>query len=470
MNKILLLKDLRLMLKDLKFQIFFMILVILFLLSAISGAVTYKNLNEDYQTDLYRHQLRASDGLSFQLMQMLQSSPLNVVSKPSPAVLFSRYGNYPDKINVGIIFYTPTFHNYGTVSEDNFNLNWFFIIAILSSFIMLIMSFEAISSEKRSGTLRLLSIYGFKRQTILWHKYICYMLLYFIIIFPPALISMILFFTLSGTWSVIYMMKFVIVLLISLPFASFFVLLGIFISMLKNYRNAIVTIVFIWLLLVIIIPQSSNIIAEQVLPQKTAIEYQEMRENAHYTEWQIWDDEYDVHILDARRLREGIGVRAHQAADEKASLINQLELNENKKQVRLIRNISNISPFVQMENISEIIFDKGYYLLNFQQETAKRSINQIANLMIEQDSRDETSLHHFYKAANRDKRVLANVGGTPFSTQVFEHADLLFVTEIDTDDSLLKLVKILIRLLPILLSNLIIVIISVFYFEKLDIR
>ena len=459
------------MLKDLKFQIFFLILVILFILSAISSAVTYQNLNEEYQTDLNRHHERVSDGESMKMIDLLNNNALSVLNSPSPALLFNRFDTYPDKLRVNIMFYTPFFSNYRTtMTREVFHLNWFFILGILSSFIMLIMSFEAISHEKRAGTLRLLSIIGFKRQTMLWHKYISYMLLYFIVIIPPALVSMILFFVLTGTWSVIFMLKFLLILLISVPFASFFIWLGILISMSKNYRNAIVMVVFIWLFFVIIIPQSANIIAKHISPIKTTVEYNEMKRNAYWEEYQVWAEEYGTRVGGNGNLHDGLRARAFHACDEKMSHINQLEIDDSIRQTKIIQNISALSPFAQFEKIAEVVFDKGFYMFNYMQETAKRSIVQISNLMKEQDSRDETSLHLFYKGASGDRYVLSSIGQIPFSAQHFEHPNLLFVTEIETEDGFAKAVRVILRLLPILILNILLMFLSVVRFEKLDIR
>ncbi|MDX9977328.1 MAG: ABC transporter permease subunit [Candidatus Cloacimonadales bacterium] len=268
MNSILFIKDLKLILKDLKFQIFFVILVILFILSAMSSSVAYKNLSNDFQADYKNHNSRVHDGYYTQMMNMLSDTKITVASQASPSLLFNNYNTYPDKISTSVMFYEPFFSNYNAEQNEVFSLNWYFIIGILSGFIMLIISFEAISSEKRFGTLRLLSIYGIKRQSIVWHKYLSYLLLYLIIIIPPALVSMLLFFILTGSWSMYFMVKFVLIILLSIPFASFFIILGILISMAKNYRNSIVLIVFIWLLFVIIIPQSAYIIAKQIYPFK----------------------------------------------------------------------------------------------------------------------------------------------------------------------------------------------------------
>jgi len=470
MTTTLLIKDIRLMLKDLKFQIFFIILVILFILSAISSAVTFDNLQKEFQSDQNDHQARVADGYYTQMIKMLDGRSLHVNSRPSPAVLFSSYPSFPDKINNGVMFYTPTLTKYGTTAREVFRLNWYFILGILSGFIMLVMSFEAISAEKRAGTLRLLSIYGFKRQTILWYKYLSYMLLYLIIIIPPALVSVTIFFALTGTWSLGFMLKYLLILLISIPFASFFVLLGILISMAKNYRNAIVIVVFIWLLFVIIIPQSATIIGKQLSPTKTSIEYDQMRQQAGRDETKIWVDEYGTQVQGNGSLSDGIRAKAFYAGREKSSLVFQTELDDSKRQTLMIQNIASISPFTQFEAISEVVFDKGFYLLDHLQETTKRAISNIRNLMIEQDSHDETSLHLYYHFADSDKEAVAHRGLTPFSAQTFDQPNLLFVTEIETDEGMVKAMKILLRLLPIIILNLLLVIFCVVKLERLDIR
>jgi len=460
-------KDIKLMLKDLKFQIFFLILVILFILSSISSAVAYQNLSQGYQDGINAHQERVMSGSSTKLSRLLEDTTLRVISPPTPAVLFSSYSNDPDRVNNGVRIYDPTFWKYDTNTGKTFRLNWHFILGILSGFIMLIMSFEAISYEKRAGTLRLLSIYGFKRQTILWSKYLSYMLLYLIIIVPPALVSLVLFFTITGTWSMGFMLKFLLILLISIPFASFFILLGMLISMAKNYRNAIVMVVFVWLLFVIIIPQSANIIGKQLAPIKTSIEYRQMKDNAYMDEFRVWVDEYGSSVMGPVSLHDGLRARAWNAMDEKRSLVTQMALNDSRRQCQTIDNIANISPFTQFEKISEIVFDKGFYMFDFLQEATKRSIVQIKNLMIEQDSHDDSSLHLFYSGASHDGMI---TGLIPFSNQLFDHPDLLFVTNIETDDVQVKTMKVMMRLLPILLLNIILVVWSVVKLERLDIR
>ncbi|HOQ80554.1 MAG TPA: hypothetical protein PLH63_05770, partial [Candidatus Cloacimonadota bacterium] len=71
MNSVLFIKDLKLILKDLKFQMFFVILVILFILSAISSSVSYKNLSSDFQADYKAHVDMVNDGQSTSMMGML---------------------------------------------------------------------------------------------------------------------------------------------------------------------------------------------------------------------------------------------------------------------------------------------------------------------------------------------------------------------------------------------------------------
>jgi len=466
MNPTLLIKDIRLILKDLKFQVFFLIMIALFILSAISTAITYKNQMEEYQTNFRDYQELVKN---IRLVQMLRATPLIVTSPPSPALLFSNYASTPDMVQSGVMFFEPHLSKYGKASTETFQLNWNFILGTLVSLFMLIMSFEAISHEKRAGTFRLLSISGSKRATILWHKYFAYMLIYFIAILLSAQISLILFFAISGTWSLAYMLKFLLILLISLPFASFFILLGMFISMAKNYRNAVVVIVFVWLFFVILVPKSTDILAKQISPLKTTTEYAEERDKAWRDEYDIWSEKYGRTVTSNMFIEERLRGQAVYAADEKRSLASQKELQDSIRQAQTIRNIASISPFAQFEAISEIIFDKGFYMLAYLQDATKRSITQISNLMKEQDNRDETSLHQFYSWASSDGGALEQ-GKVIFSSQVFEQPDLLFVSTIPTDDGLVKTLKILLRLLPILALNLVLVICSVVKLERLDIR
>jgi len=470
MNTTLLIKDIRLMLKDLKFQVFFLILVVLFILAAISSAVNYKNLSQDFQASFNEHTQTVNDGESTKLLTMLRNDRLlSINSRPSPAILFSNYASFPDRVRNEVMFFNPVFERYGTTSGEVFSLNWYFILSVLSGFIMLVLSFEAISAEKRAGTLRLITVYGIKRQTILWQKYLCNMLLYLIIIIPPAMVSMVLFFALSGTWSVGFMLKFLLVLLLSMPFASFFAWLGILISMSKNYRNAIVMIIFVWLLFVIIIPQSANIIAKQLSPVKTNIEYTQMRTKAWNDEFMVWVMETQGEVAGNANIENGMRAKAVYASDEKRSTVSEMIVDDSLQRMQRRQGISNISPFAQFERISEVIFDKGYYLLDFQLQALRRSMNQIKNLMIEQDNRDDNSLHLVYRLANVDY-FRSETGKRSFTAELFEQPDLLFVTDIPTDEVLAKTVKILVRLLPILVLNVLLVVWCVAKLERMDIR
>jgi len=463
MNTQLLTKDITLMLKDLKTQIFFLIILMLFILSAISSAVAYKSVNTEFQEQLTAHQ-EAEDT---NLVYLLSSRMLNVKDRPSPAILFSSYPSHPDQINSRVTMFMPSLSKYGQTRNEVFRLDWFFILSVIASFMMLIMSFEAVSAEKRTGTLRLLSVYGIKRQAFLWSKYASYMVLYLFSIIPAALVSLILFFALTGSWSLGFMLKFLLVMLLSLPFASFFALTGIFISMLKNYRSAIVIVVFVWLFFVVIVPQAANLLARQFSHIRTNTEYSQMHNKAFQDALEVMGDDEGGNT----KLDNGIRAKAFHNADETSTLSKQIEIDENMRQTRLERAIASISPFAQYEKVSEVIFNKGLYMLDFMLETTKSTITQISNLMVQQDSSDEGSLHLFYVLAPSDMGAAMQFQGkTTFSYNLFEYPNLLFVTDIPTDDGMTKIAKILVLLLPILLLNLFLAVCSVVKLERLDIR
>ena len=477
MLSILLIKDFKLLLKDLKFQLFFLLLVALFILAAISSYVTYQAHSQEFQELSNEHIEKVNDGTSFRLRELLSRGRISVIDSPSPALLFSSYKNYHTRLTNDVLLYNPNFLRYSTTESKAFQLDWNFILGILSGFILLVLSFEAVANERRTGTLRLLSVNGCKRQIFLWSKYLSYMILYIIIIIPPALISMLLFFTLTGTWEISYMLKYFAILLLSIPFASFFVWVGIFVSMAKNYRSSIVIIVFFWLLLVVIIPQSANILGKQISEIKTSGEYIN-------TQNKIWLDEYNTL---SQKVEETESVAIAQGnyifdayyyhalpmvtADEKRNQAQLQELDDNRNQLQTIEKIAIISPFTQYEKISEILFDKGYYLMKFQEDTMKNTITQVRNLLIEQDSKDERSFHMLYRGAgNITFRGRPGQPEVAFSELIFDHPNLLFITNPPTDDAMKKTFKIILRLIPILTLNLMLVTGSVLKFERLDIR
>jgi ABC-type transport system involved in multi-copper enzyme maturation permease subunit len=470
MNKDLLLKDIRIMLKDLKFQIFFVILTVLFILSSVSSAINYQNKFDLYQEQVNSFQGRVKDGYYTKMIEMLSNNSIFLINKPGSEMLFNTYDNYPDMLTNKVDFFNPYHIQLGGSKNEVFKLNWFFILGVLTGFIMLIMSFEAMSKEKRAGTLRLLSIYGFKRQVFFWHKYISYMILFLIVTIPACILSMLLFFVLTGMWSNIAIFNYILIYLISTLFASFFILLGIFISMSKNYRSNIVMVIFIWLLFVIIIPQSANIFGKIISPLKTSIEYGSDYSTQWNNEFTEWQDKYEEKVGGNGSLEDGLRAAAVYAADEKANSESLKEINDNLKQIKTINMIANISPFGQLEKIGEIIFDQGFYLLNHQHKTIERKMTEIKNLMIEQDSKDSNSLHLFYSWANSDKYATIDQGIYPFSNQVFEQPELLLITEIETDSILAKTLKILLKLLPIIILNLIFIVANILKINKLDIR
>lgn len=470
MNIDLLIKDIRLMLKDLKFQIFFVILATLLILSSVSSAINYSNRFELYQQQVNDFQGRVQDGYYTRLIEMLSNHSIFLISKPNPGILFNTNDSYPDMLTNKVDFFNPHHIQLGGTNREAFKLNWFFILGVLTSFIMLIMSFEAMSKEKRAGTLRLLSVYGFKRQVFFWHKYLSYMIVYGIITIPACMLSLLLFFILSGLWDYTAILNFLLIYSISTLFASFFVLLGIFISMSKNYRSNIVMVIFIWLLFVVIIPQSANIFGKIISPLRTSAEYSREYQSIWSREWNEWIEKHGAKAGGNATLEDGLRATAVYNVEKEANKASLQEINDNLRQIKTINIIANISPFGQLERIGEIIFDHGFYLLNHQHNTIRRKISEIKNLMIEQDSKDPNSLNLFYSWASGDKFATMHKGIYPFSNEVFAHPELLLVTEIETDNVSLKAVKILKALIPILLLNLIFFVLNIIKLNKLDIR
>jgi len=144
MNTYLFIKDVKLLLRDHKFQIFIFIVFSLFIVSAVSSSVRYKSVSEDYQRRIEAQQSRFQGDHSLILQNMISSNNLiYVVAAPSPSVLFSSYDNFPLGMTNGVMFYEPSIF-FGEENVEVFSINWFFILGTMMSFILLILSFESV--------------------------------------------------------------------------------------------------------------------------------------------------------------------------------------------------------------------------------------------------------------------------------------------------------------------------------------
>jgi len=148
-------------------------------------------------------------------------------------------------------------------------LDFLFNIGFIVSLVAIIFTFSAISNEKENGTLSLIMSYSIPRWKILLSKTLGNYIV-FLVPFIIAVTIGILILNISGIYPILsrdMFIKFSVILIITLIFIFCIFNLGLLISSLnKNSITAMIMSLFIWVLMLLVVPKISPMIAGIVYP------------------------------------------------------------------------------------------------------------------------------------------------------------------------------------------------------------
>lgn len=446
------------MLKNLKVQIFLTLMIILFILSAVNAISTYAIKLENYQREYESRQEETAE-LAGNMLKYISLGKIYYLQKPQSVSLLKEGSGFPIIFSTDVVNFVPEFEKYAEYPKSTLRLNWSFIIGLLGSFCALIFSYDAISSEKRKGALRLQSLTGVSLKMILFSKFMSIFLLFLISLLLGVGITILIYIIYAGTFSGILLGKMLLFTLISLPFLTFFIFVGILISMSKNIQSNIVIALTIWVLFLVIIPYASGILGVYFSPLKTNQEYQEELREAWTKELNQWREKYDdeenriYKVSGTKYLHEGYRARAIYAAEERKSEVKLRQFSEMERQYQLIERIRFLSPYTLLEKIYEILLDKGYYRFQREFQQFRNRHAEIVDTLKEEDQKNERSFHMFYSWAYGEHFALRGTGEFIFSPEPYPDGDELVYSEYITEHWRGKLIKVLPLLLILALFN-----------------
>lgn len=148
------------------------------------------------------------------------------------------------------------------------NIDFMFIVAVVMSLMALLFSYDALTGEREHGTLRMMAVYPVRRAVILLGKWAGGVLSLMAPLGLSLLVSVV-YISLhprigwGGTDYGVLGMLF----LVSSFYISVFYLIGIMVSAFSRSSSAsILSALFIWVLLVLVIPNASPYVAAQISP------------------------------------------------------------------------------------------------------------------------------------------------------------------------------------------------------------
>lgn len=148
------------------------------------------------------------------------------------------------------------------------NIDFMFIVAVIMSLMALLFSYDALTGERERGTLRLIAVYPVRRAVILLGKWVGGVLSLMIPLGLSLLVSVI-YISLHPRigWGGTDYGVFGLLFLVSIFYISVFYLIGIMVSAFSRSSSAsILSALFIWILLVLVIPNASPYVAAQISP------------------------------------------------------------------------------------------------------------------------------------------------------------------------------------------------------------
>ena len=280
-------------------------------------------------------------------------------------------------------------------------LDWSYIIGLVTSFVAILLTFDAISGERENGTLALVLSNAVSRVGVLAGKFLGA----FIVIVIPLLIGVLLsalIVSLSGNVSVDGDEWARIGLMVALSFIyiALFIGLGLAISShVTHSSTSLVVLLLIWIVLVVLIPNTFGTVVSTLHTVPTQREFQEKRIAALPSETKNYHELFKYGSpTDPNPDRRALEFWADYitAPWNIETRLNDEHLDAQFAQVQFARQILRLSPTViynyGMESLARTGFGGHHEFV----KAARRYRQQFIEFIKETDSTDPDSPHIFY--------------------------------------------------------------------------
>ena len=277
-------------------------------------------------------------------------------------------------------------------------VDWAFIVRYVISFLAIALTYNAISGERESGTLRLLLANPLPRAHVLVAKYLAHLMCLVAAVTVGGLVSLLML-GLSGTIALDgrVAVTFVLFLVATAVYASVFLLLGLAISVAAGRSaTSLVTLILVWAFLIVVIPQTSRLIAVATvdtvgngwdeageLVDQTDAELKRAGVALRPLEW-ARDDGFDLEKRYARRYRQ---------LDDATNEIHRQSMRGRVERYRRARLVNSISPGFAFQYSVEGITANGIQRFEHFEPQAWGYLKTLRRFLIDRDEADPESPH-----------------------------------------------------------------------------
>ena len=333
-------------LQSLRFALTLLLVIVLMLTGSVLYIHDYRQQVADYGENVSKNMDILKEKTKKGLHAVVSFGPnLLIYRAPSP-LGFIAEGHEKDLPNA---FAVDAFELIGpqTILRRNYTLqrfdalDWVFTVGVILSFSAFAMTYDSISGEAETGTLRLCLSNSLPRATLLFGKYIGTIISLAI----PLIIGICMNTLIISLFGILpfestYWLQIGGVVLFSVLYISVFATLGLFISCLTRISSvSLVLLLLVWVCFVVFIPRTGGLIASRLaeLPNEETI-VRRANDTTHDIRKRYGEGRFSTHWSPGEPL-----TRSAKVADAQQAIYNEYR-QQQLHQVELAQNISRISP------------------------------------------------------------------------------------------------------------------------------
>ena len=404
-------------LKDAKFIFLCTLIVVAFLFNGMVYSEKYRLEWSNYQ-DGVADNTEGLDAASSSLMSVAAFNQ-NVLMPPSPLSFVADGGSrmLPNAVVVNAFARFDLLH----LHRGNYKLplliavDWTFIIGGLMTLLAIVVSFGAVSGEKRSGTLRLALSNPLSRLSLFLGNYFGLLAVIIVALLLGAIVNLVTIEVMGGpplNEETLTTLGWAFVLAVLC--LSAFLLAGLAASaMTGRPAVALVVLLVIWVLAVVATPGVARLLSEQMveIPSQQFVREEQTRVGEEIR------DSYPPIIgrFTGNPFEEGMPLRA-----ESTSRVTQARQRirdeadaAQVRQVSLAQGIASVSPFGLLSDGLQTLSSTGIHGVEQLTRNAERYRRQLHNFVIDRDRQDPESAHLVYGDGRGVERNTFSMRETP---------------------------------------------------------
>ena len=411
--------------QSLRFSLALMLCVGLMVLNALVLVYsTYQFERDAYRENMSQQHQRLRDNGAAGLRQLLLEGPGMLYKKPSELAFCAGFADnkLPDKADSGThsiymmtytggrsidkSFYWPWILSFPTELKDApllstfITIDWVFIIGVLLSLATFLFTHDAIVGEKESGTLKLVMANSLPRHTLLWGKFWGAMLVLIGVLLLCVTLNLLIVLMLADlSLDFSHAVRIGFMVLISVVYLAGCTSLGLLISAYSPSRRvSLTTVLFVWVSMVLLWPQTGKTIAELFHEEVHELEHTKYvyeHGDGTFTWHPIRGHAYGL-AMEGNRLDPTFIKKFSSALRSERTHHQKLEnalLKRRVQQVNLAQNIVRVSPMGAYQYAMEAMAGTGLPRYRHFIDQARSYAQHFEGALLAIDRADSRSLH-----------------------------------------------------------------------------